>query len=344
MTSQERVLVTGGAGFIGSHVVNRLHAEGHRVRVLEKPGTSTAHLPQQDVDVVFADLSYDDVLSDIADGCDVVLHLAANPNLWSANPEEFEQINHQGTRRVIAAACRAGARNIVHVSTESILCPADFNGVINEKTETTLDDMIGDYCRSKWLAERAAFEAAEAGAPVVVVRPSVPVGPGDHRMGPFTRMVRDFAHGRIKAYLGGNLNFIDVRDVADGIWAAARQGVPGQPYLLVSENWTIVEVLKYLSELTGHPAPRYQIPYSVALLFAYLEEGFSGVFAPNRTPMATVTGVKLTRRSFRFDGEQSAGNLGLPARRDCRQAIVDLVDFLRSKGQIPVPARPEADA
>ena len=157
-----KVLVTGGAGFIGSHLVEHLVAEKQAVRVLEKPGVATSHLPETEIEIVFADLRDAEAVEEAVAGCDVVLHLAANPNLWARDPDEFEQVNHQGTRRVLAAARAAGARRVVHVSTESILAPPGHKGVITEQTRTTLDDMIGPYSRSKWLAEQAAREAIGA--------------------------------------------------------------------------------------------------------------------------------------------------------------------------------------
>ncbi len=102
------VLVTGGAGFIGSYLVEQLLAEDHAVCVLEKPGVSTAHLPEDDIKIVFADIRDARAVEQAAQGFDVVLHLAANPNLWARDPDEFEQVNHQGTRHVLAAARAAG--------------------------------------------------------------------------------------------------------------------------------------------------------------------------------------------------------------------------------------------
>jgi dihydroflavonol-4-reductase len=334
-----KVLVTGGAGFIGAHLVERLVAEKHAVRVLEKPGVVTSHLPESEIEIVFADLRDAQAIEEAVVDCDVVLHLAANPNLWARDPTEFEQVNHQGTRRVLAAARAAGARRFVHVSTESILARAGQRDVITEQTWTTLDDMIGPYCRSKWLAEQAACEAAEAGDPVVIVRPSIPVGPGDRNLGPLSRMICDFCNGRIKAYLDGVLNLVDVNDVTAGIWAAALHGDVGRCYLVVHENWTVLDLLRFLSELVGLPVPAWRVPYALALLFAYVEEWFCAQVITGRQPMATVTGVKLTQRSLRFDGQHSAIDLGLQPMRDCRQAITAGVDWLRASGYIGLPGK-----
>lgn len=324
MTIQNKtVLVTGGAGYIGSHLVELLKNEGCTVRVLDRPGAETGHL--EGVELIEGDICSHDSMREATLGCDVVMHLAANPNLWAKDPAEFEAVNHQGTRRVLEAAAAAEVDRTIYVSTESILTPRKPIDVISESVRTELADMIGPYCRSKWLAEQAAFEAAENGQPVVIVRPSVPVGPGDRRGGPLTRMINDFQAGRIKGWMPGDINLIDVRDVAGGIMAAAKCGEIGRAYLLVNENWSIREFLHLLSELTGKPAPRFKVPYSLALGFAYCEELLCRLRRNGQIPMATVTGIKLTKRCFRFDGKQSAELLGLPPMRSCRESVQEII-------------------
>jgi len=150
-------------------------------------------------------------------------------------------------------------------------------------------------------------------------------------------MICDFCNGRIKAYLDGDLNFIDVHDVAAGIWAAAKCGEVGRSYLLVHENWTILDLLRFLAEHLGRPAPRWRVPYRIALVFAYLEESIRTYLLTGSPPMATVTGVKLTQRSLHFDGAESRIALGLPPMRDCRQAIVESIDWFRASGHIGSP-------
>ena len=330
-----RAMITGGGGFIGSHLVDRLLADEYDVRVVERPGSDNRHLPLDRIELLEADIRDQDAMLQAAAGCELVLHLAANPNLWARNADEFEQINHQGTRHVLAAAKAAGAHRTIYVSTESILAPPGSDRIIDEDTVTTIDDMIGPYCRSKWLAEQAAFEAAERGEPVITVRPSVPIGPGDHRMGPFSRMICDLGHGRIKGYLAGDINIIDVRDVADGIMAAVEHGQPGRPELLVNENWTILDLFRYLGPLVQVRPPRMRIPWMIALSFAHIEEWACSHVLRSRQPMATVTGVKLTRRPFRFDGSRSAQRLGLTSMHDCRTTLEESLAWYRSKGHLP---------
>jgi dihydroflavonol-4-reductase len=328
-----RVLVTGGGGFIGSYLVRQLVAANHAVLVLEKPGAPVSHLPQGQIEIVFADIRDGPAVARAARDCDVVVHLAANPNLWARNPNDFEQVNHQGTRHVLEAARKAGARRIVHVSTESILATAHGQETIKEETQTSLSDMIGPYCRSKWLAEQAAQEAVETGQPVIIVRPTIPVGPGDVNLGPLSRLICDFCNGRVKGYLDGGLNLIDVRDAAAGIWAAAERGEIGHRYLLAAEDWSIRDLLRLLAKLSGRPAPRWQVPYAFALAFAYLEEQVCSHFTA-ALPMATVTGVRLTQRYFHFDGRQSARDLRLQPMRDCSAAVGEALGWFRAAGLI----------
>src|SRR5262249_44180505 len=149
-------------------------------------------------------------------GCEAVYHLAANPNLWVQPRGLFRQVNYLGTVHVLESALSAGAKRVLHTSTESILTRAREAGAITEEQHVPPEDVIGPYCRSKYLAERFAFRLARAGAPVIVVNPTLPVGPGDRGRSPPTQMILDFCRGKRREYLDAELNLIDVRDVAEG--------------------------------------------------------------------------------------------------------------------------------
>ena len=155
-------VVTGGAGFIGSHLVEQLVDSGQQVRVIERPGADVDHLPAA-AEVFFADIRDRAGLVRALDGARWVYHLAANPNLWVRDRREFEEVNYQGTINVLDAALAAGAERILHTSTESILTKAKASGPIDENIEISLSDAVGPYCRSKLLAEQYAFSLAEQG-------------------------------------------------------------------------------------------------------------------------------------------------------------------------------------
>ncbi|HEY1379684.1 MAG TPA: NAD-dependent epimerase/dehydratase family protein, partial [Gemmataceae bacterium] len=320
-------LVTGGAGFIGSHLVRLLLDRGERVRVLDRPGANAGHLPLDRIDFVPCDIRDAAAVRRAVAGCEVVYHLAANPQLWTHRRGHFRQVNYAGTVNVIDAALAGGARRVLHTSTESILTRTRQTGPIAEDQRVPLADVIGPYCRSKWHAERFALRLGRAGAPVVVVNPTLPVGPGDWGRSPPTQMLLDFCRGKRSAYLDAELNLIDVRDVAAGMVRAAERGKPGRRYLLGAENWSIEKVFAWLADHTGLPRPRWRVPYPVALAAAYVSEWVADV-ATRQIPAATVTGVKLTRRTMHFDPRRSLAELGL-APRPVAESLADAVAWFR---------------
>src|SRR5262249_17293029 len=152
--------VTGGAGFIGSHLVRLLVNRGETVRVLERPGACVDHLPLDRVEIAWADIRDRGAVEAALAGCREVYHLAANPNLWTLRRGDFRRVNYLGTVNVLEAALEAGARRVLHTSTESILTRARQTAPIAEEQQVSLRDVIGPYCRSKYLAERHAFRLA----------------------------------------------------------------------------------------------------------------------------------------------------------------------------------------
>lgn len=324
-------IVTGGAGFIGSHLVERLLADGRHVRVVERPGADASHLSGA-VELVTADIRDRAAVEKALRGGRWVYHLAANPNLWVRDRSEFAAVNHRGTVNVLDAALDAGAERVLHTSTESILTCARGTGPIAEDIEVTLEDAVGPYCRSKLLAENEAMARARAGRPVVIANPTMPVGPGDRGLSPPSRLIRDFCRRGLPAMMDCTLNLIDVRDVAEGLVRTMERGRPGRRYLLGGENLTLAGLLGILSELSGAPVPRQRVPYAVGLAAAYVSE-FWADHVSGQTPKATVTGVRLTRRTMHFDATRSLGELGLRP-RPIRQSLADAVDWLRATGQI----------
>ena len=324
------ILVTGGGGFIGSHLVNQLVDAGERVRVLEEPMAGVDHLPLHAIDLVRGDVRCPEEVRDAVRNCRQVYHLAANPHLWTRVPSDYETVNHQGTCNVLHQALRAGAERILYTSTESILAGTQARGKTVEQLRLNGEKMIGPYCRSKLKGEQEAFRLADAGAPVIVVCPTLPVGPGDHHLTPPSRMTLAFCQGKLPAYLDCQFNMVDVRDVATGMRAAMRAGHPGVRYLLGGVNMRLVEWLRLLGRLVGREAPRWEVPYPVALLVAYTSE-FIADHLTGQMPLATVTGVKLTRCSMHFEAEQSRKDLGLVS-RDVEESARDAIAWFRQKG------------
>ena len=324
----ELAVVTGGAGFIGSHLVELLVESGQVVRVIERPGASVGHLPR--VSKSSSRTSAIVVPSSRPCRARSVYHLAANPNLWARDPDEFRRVNFEGTRNVLDAALAAGVERVLHTSTESILTKAAATGPIDENVEIAPEDTVGPYCLSKLLAEQYAFSLAARGLPVVVANPTMPVGPGDRGLSPPTRLIRDFCLGKLPMAMDCTLNLIDVRDAALGIQLVMERGAAGRRYLLGSTNLTLMGLLEHLGRLTGVPAPRWKVPHPIGLAVAWINEAWAD-HVSGRMPMATVTGLRLARRLMHFDPSRSLAELGLQP-RNIDQSLEDAVAWLRDSG------------
>lgn len=325
-------LVTGGAGFIGSHLVQKLLSNKEDVRVLELSNARMDHLPLDEIDVVYADIRDRAAVDKATQNCDHVYHLAADPNLWRRNTEEFDEINHQGALNVLHSALDNGASRVIHTSTESILTSSHFNGGAVEHLELEESEMIGPYCLSKFHADQAALKLGKSGEPVILVCPTLPVGPGDRGLTPPTRMALAFCRGQLPAYLDCRFNLIDVRDIAEGMVAAMDRGKPGIRYLLGFENYLLGDWLELLGKKINKAKPGFTVPYELALSVAWFSEHWARYVSGNM-PMATVTGVKLTQRSMHFDPSSSLNALGLQP-RPVQQSASDTVEWFESEGML----------
>lgn len=319
------ILVTGGSGFVGSMLVDELCRLGAaQVRVLD-PRAPVSDVPTA-VDFIAGSILDETLLRRAMQGCRQVYHVAAIPDLWLADKKQFHQVNTIGTQKVLAAAEHANVQKLVYTSTESIVVGVSRRtGQADEATAVRLQDMPGPYCRSKFLAEQAARKAADEGLPVVIVNPTLPIGPGDDRLTPPSRMLLGYLNGDYGAYLNSAFNLIHVRDVARGHILAAEHGRVGERYMLAGENLTLRELLAMLQQLTGRKMPRARVPWLLAYGFAAVSEWIADHIT-HQPPTAPLTGVRLARRPMFFDNQKARRELGLepvPIRTALQDAIAD---------------------
>ncbi|HEY2106250.1 MAG TPA: hopanoid-associated sugar epimerase [Candidatus Binataceae bacterium] len=322
-------LVTGGNGFVGCHVVRALVERGDHVRVLVRAGADVRVLEGVDCEHVIGDLRNPEAVAVAARGCDEIYNVAADYRLWVLDEEPMYATNVQGTLNVLAAARLHQVGRVIHTSTVGAL------GVVKgaqgtEDTPVTLDDMVGPYKRSKFLAEQAALAAAREGLPVVVVNPSTPVGALDYKPTPTGRIIVDFLNRRMPAYLDTGLNLVDVAHCAQGHLLAAEGGQPGQKYILGGENLTLREMFERLASISGVPAPRVRIPYGVALGFA-MGADFVSRRITRRPPRASLTEVRMARKKMFFDHTKAERELGYKP-GPINTALSDAINYYRMTG------------
>jgi dihydroflavonol-4-reductase len=304
-------LVTGATGFLGSHVARQLCARGERVRVLARSTSDRRALKDLPVETVEGDLRDSVSLDRALAGISRVFHVAADYRLWARDPNEIYASNVGGTRNLLEAARRAGVERFIYTSTVATVAvdrPLPGNALPSESTETSVDEMIGHYKRSKWQAENEARESAKNGLPVIIVMPTTPVGPGDWKPTPTGKIIVDFLNGRMPGYVQTGLNFVGVEDAAAGHLLVAEKGKVGERYLIGAENLTLKQVLDTLARITSRPAPRLRIPHLVALAAAYVDTAFARL--RGREPQIPVEGVKIARHMMFVDCSKAQRELG----------------------------------
>jgi dihydroflavonol-4-reductase len=193
--------------------------------------------------------------------------------------------------------------------------------------------MKNHYKRSKWQAEQVATQMVREGLPVIIVNPSAPVGPRDIKPTPTGQVIVDFLNGKMPAYLDTGLNWVHVRDVAVGHILAAEKGRIGERYILGNGegNWTMKQAFTILEELTGVRAPRFRVPYSLALIAAYANEALS--LLTRRPPKAPLAGVRMARYKMYFNPSKAIRELGLP-QTPPKQALADAAEWFRRNGYV----------
>ena len=327
--------VTGASGFIGANLVHELLVRGHRVKVLLRGSSDTRGLAGAECERVRGDVNDRDSLHAGLRGCDWCFHVAASYHLWLRDYRPMYAANVDGTRNVIQAAADAGCSRIVYTSTVGCIgLPQIKDGLLRPTDETAPvaeAQMSNHYKLSKWRAERAALELAARGLPVIIVNPTAPVGPRDVKPTPTGQVIVDFLNRQMPAYLDTGLNWVHVRDVAVGHILAAEKGRVGERYILghADGNWTMREAFAVLEEITGVPAPKMQVPYTVALGAAYASEALS--FFTHRPPRAPLAGVRMAKYKMFFNPAKAIRELGLP-QTPPRQALADAAGWFRKNG------------
>lgn len=300
-------LVTGAAGFLGSHVTRQLVARGESVRVLMRPSSNNRAISDLPLEYVTGDLRDPVSLERAMRDVKRVFHVAADYRLWARHPKEIYDSNVGGTQNLLAAAKNAGVEQLIYTSTVATIA-VDRPELPNELTDAKLEEMIGHYKRSKWMAEQEVLRAAKEGLPAIVAMPTTPVGPWDWKPTPTGKIILDFLNGKMPGYVETGLNFVGVEECAAGHLLVAEKGKVGERYLLGAENLTLKGLLDVLSGITGLAAPSLKIPHGLALSVAYVESAFSWLI--RKEPQIPVEGVKIAEHKMFVDCSRAPRELG----------------------------------
>jgi dihydroflavonol-4-reductase len=318
---------------VGHHVARALSAEGAELRLLVRKTSNLENLEGIRGEMHLGDLLEPESLRAGLEGCDAVVHVAADYRLWIRDPKAMYSANVDGTRELLRMAREAGVRRFVYTSSVATMHFRTDGLVINEDTPVSLKDMVGHYKRSKFLAEQQAIAAALDGQQVIILNPTTPIGPNDAKPTPTGRIFVDFLNGKFPAYMDTGLNLVDVAEVARTHVSALTMGMPGKRYILGGENLTLKQILDKMSAITGIPSPTVKIPFAVAATYAFFEEWITGRIR-GREPRATLEEVRMGRKKMFASSAHAQQELGfriMPVYPAMRAAI----EWFRAHGYAP---------
>jgi len=328
----KKALVTGAAGFIGSNVVRELLREGVEVRALIRAGENLRNLDGLDVERVEGDVLDPDSLRGAVRGCDTLFHLAAIYKFWSENPREIYEVNIRGGNHMLLAAREAGVEKIVYTSSMAAigLAPGKQSG--NEDTAFNMFRYKIDYILTKYISEMNALDMARFGLPLVVVNPTVPLGPGDIVPTPSGKLVVDVANGKFPGYIDAGITVVDVRDVARGHVLAAQKGRIGEKYLLGRQTVTFKEMADLVARVAGVKLRLVKLPKAAMFAYGWAAERAADRYT-HKEPVLTYAGARTASLYAYYDCSKAPKELGLTF-RPLEETVRDSVAWFREIGLI----------
>jgi len=317
------VFLTGATGFVGGHVARVYAAAGAELRLLTRSSSNLSAIEGLDSEVVIGDLREPERLRSAIQGCEAVVHVAADYRLWVHDPKSMYAANVDGSRELLRIAREEGVRRVVYTSSVATMGFRKDGTIVDESSPVSIADMIGHYKRSKFLGEQEAIKAARAGQEVMILNPTTPIGAGDAKPTPTGRIVVDFLNKKFPAYVDTGLNLVDVLEVARMHLVALDRGTPGERYILGGENLTLKQILDRMSSITGLPSPTMKVPNAVAMAFAFFDENITGRLL-GKEPRATVEAVRMGQKMMFASSAKAERELGfkvLPVYSALRAAI-----------------------
>ena len=328
-----KIFLTGATGFVGHHVALALAAEGAQLRMLIRKTSNLANLEGLPGETYIGDLEEPETIRGGLEGCDAVMHVAADYRLWIRDPQSMYRVNVDGTRELLRMAREARVPRFVYTSSVATMHFRTDGLIVNENTPVSINDMVGHYKRSKFMAEQQAIAAAEDGQQVIILNPTTPIGPCDWKPTPTGQIFVDFLTHRFPAYVDTGMNLVDVAEVARAHVAALTRGQSGHRYILGGENLTLKQILDKMSAITGIPSPTVKIPFAVAATYAFFSEWITGRIR-GKEPRATLEEVRMGRKKMYASSAHAQQELGfcvVPVYPAMRAAI----EWFRANGYAP---------
>ncbi len=334
LRKSDRVVVTGAAGFIGSAVVRALIARGVNVVALLEPGAVTSNLDGLDVERREVDITKATQLVGAFDGARFCFHLAAKFGFWPKDSTSFYDVNVRGSQNVVRAATDAGVERVVFTSTVATLglWKTKDGRPSNEDDVADISHLYGNYKQTKYVAEHEVLRLAAQGAPVVLVLPTMPHGPFDHRPTPSGKVVLDYLNGRMPGYVDTAMNVAHVDDLAQGHLLALERGRQGRSYICGGDNITMAQLLRTLSDLTALPSADRRFPSVFPMIAGYVSSFIEGDVM-GREPRVPLEAAQMAGTTMTFNDSRARDEIGYTS-RPATQALFDSARWFVEHGYV----------
>ncbi len=327
------IAVTGATGHIGNVLVKKLLKQGEEVRVLERPHVDLTPIEGLDVEIVEGDVRDLSSLLLAFEGVRMVYHLAGIISISPGDEDFIYQVNVVGTRNVVEACIRCGVDRLVYTSSVHALREPPEGKVIDESCAFITDSPRGAYDSTKAQASMEVMKGVQRGLDAVIVAPSGVLGPCDYRISQLGHMVLSFAKGDLPGYVEGAYDFVDVRDVAEGLILAAQNGKSGEVYILSGERITVDELMFQLQKITGKSPPRFKAPLWLAKSVGRLADLYYRVSGDK--PLITEYSVDVLASNSMISCDKARKDLGYNP-RPLRTSLEDSVQWFYENGHLNV--------
>ncbi len=327
------IVVTGATGHIGNVLVRELAARGQKVRAVVLPRDSHRALARVDAEITHGDVTDPASIESALAGADVVFHLAGIVTIMPGMVKLLEKVNIGGMKNVIRACRAVGVRRLVYTSSIHAVAEPPRGTTIDESQPFDPTRVLGDYARSKARATLLLLhEIAKGGLDAVVCCPTGVIGPWDFGISNVGQLIVDFESGHLKSFVRGAYDFVDVRDVVNGLILAAEKGQTGRHYIFSGDQVQVPELMKVLETEIGRPAPTYEIPSAVARAAGALASVYYRV--ARRKPVFTAYSIDVLHSNSVVSSARARLELGF-ASRPWKESIHDQVGWFRSEGILP---------
>jgi len=325
-----KTLVTGATGHLGANLVRRLLEDREAVRVLVRPGRDNGALAGLEVERIEGDLRDADAVERAVRGCEQVYHCAALVSTIEGNAAHKRDVfdtNVRGALHILDSAARQGVRKVVMSGSLSATGYEDGRSSHEDMPFYPFDRHL-PYGHTKHLVEHHCLRAHADGLNVVVATSCAIVGPHDYVPSRMGRVLIDFAHRQLRAYIPGGFEFVSTRDIAEGHVLAMQKGRSGQKYIISTAYSSVDDLLDLFAKVTGQPKPRLRLPAPVMAAIAEVADKTWFRAFPNQPRRFTPAAVRLLSMRRRADHAKARAELGFqptPLEDAVREAYDDFV-------------------